>query len=465
MTTQAAIDTAPSAAPGFWLAGIDDAPCPMFEGAGRVDVAIVGGGFTGLWSAIRLLETDPALRVAVLEAETVGYGASGRNGGFCEASLTHGLANGIAHWPEEARFLEEEGVRNLAELVGFVRTHAIECGLEETGTIRLADRPHQAAELLEWAGEARRWGQELTYLDRDAAREAVHSPLWQAGLRAGPEQNVLVDPARVCVGLKGVARSMGADVHERTRVRSVERIAGGVRVTTSDGARLDATSVVVATSAYSGWLRRLTTTFVPVYDYALVSDALTAGQRAAVGWHGREGLSDVNNQFHYFRLTPDDRILWGGYDAVYHGGVAPAFDRRPATFARLEAHFFRAFPQLDGLRFPYRWGGAVDTTTRFTVTFGRTLGDRVVYALGYTGLGVGVSRWAAGILRDMLLRPDSELLRLRFVRSSPFPIPPEPLRKPAVGLMRTELDRADRDEGRRGLFLRTMDALGIGFDS
>jgi glycine/D-amino acid oxidase-like deaminating enzyme len=225
--------------------------------------------------------------------------------------------------------------------------------------------------------------------------------------------------------------------------------------------------VVIATSAYSSWVDRLGSTFVPVYDHALVSDPLTADQRDAIGWRRRQGLSDSNNQFHYFRLTADDRILWGGYDAIYHSGsrVSPELDRRPETFDRLEAQFFRAFPQLDGLAFPYRWGGAIDTTSRFTVTFGRLLGGRAVYALGYTGLGVGASRWAAGVVRDMLLRPDQDRLRLRLVTSPPIPFPPEPLRSIAVDVVRRELDRADREEGRRGLILRTLDAIGIGFDS
>jgi glycine/D-amino acid oxidase-like deaminating enzyme len=178
-------------------------------------------------------------------------------------------------------------------------------------------------------------------------------------------------------------------------------------------------------------------------------------------------MSDANNQFHYFRLTADDRILWGGYDAVYYfgNGVGPRFDRRPATFERLESHFRAAFPQLAGLAFPYRWGGAIDTTSRFTVTFGQTLGGRVTYALGYTGLGVGASRWAGGVVRDFILRPDSDLLRLRFVQSRPIPFPPEPLRYATVQAVRHELDRADRNDGRRGLLLRTLDGLGIGFDS
>jgi glycine/D-amino acid oxidase-like deaminating enzyme len=256
-------------------------------------------------------------------------------------------------------------------------------------------------------------------------------------------------------------------VHEGTRVARLRRRPGGVDLVTAGGATVRAANVVVATSAYSGWLRRLSPLFVPVYDYVLVSTRLTPDQRRAIGWERRQGLSDANNQFHYFRLTADDRILWGGYDAIHYprSRVDPSLDRRPATFDKLEAQFFRAFPQLDGLAFPYRWGGAIDTTTRFTVTFGQTMGGRVTYALGYTGLGVGASRWAAGVVRDLLLRPDEDRLRLRFVQSSPVPIPPEPVRSIGVELVRHELDRADRDEGRRGLILRTLDTLGIGFDS
>jgi glycine/D-amino acid oxidase-like deaminating enzyme len=240
-----------------------------------------------------------------------------------------------------------------------------------------------------------------------------------------------------------------------------------VTATTASGAAVVADQVVVATSAYSGWLHRLSPLFVPVYDYALVSAPLTAEQRGSVGWARRQGLSDANNQFHYFRLTADDRILWGGYDAIHHYGsqVAPELDDRPQTFKKLEAQFFRAFPQLDGLAFPYRWGGAIDTTSRFTVTFGQTMGGRVTYALGYTGLGVGASRWAAGVVRDFILRPDEDRLRLRIVTSPPVPFPPEPLRSLAVETVRRELDRADREEGRRGVLLKTLDAFGIGFDS
>jgi glycine/D-amino acid oxidase-like deaminating enzyme len=458
----------PASAISYWLAASPAGPArPPLRGHGAADVAIVGGGFTGLWTATALIDTDPSLRVTVLEAERVGFGASGRNGGFCSHSLTHGLANGIRHFPEEVAILEREGLANLAGLVAFVRDQGIDCDLEEVGTLTVADQPHQVEEFRAWVDEAAAWGEQVTFLDRDAVQAEVHSPIWQAGLLGPPERDVLVDPAKLVRGLARVCADRGVAIHEGTRVTMVERRAGGVRLTTADDATLDADQVVLATSAYSGWFGRLSSLFVPVYDYALVSDPLTTEQRATIGWRGRQGMSDANNQFHYFRLTADDRILWGGYDAIYHpnNGVGPEFDRRPATFARLDGQFRRAFPQLADLRFPYRWGGAIDTTSRFTVTFGQALGGRLTYALGYTGLGVGASRWAGGVVRDFLLRPDSDLLRLRFVRSRPFPFPPEPLRSIAVNTVRHELDRADRNEGRRGLILRTLDALGIGFDS
>jgi glycine/D-amino acid oxidase-like deaminating enzyme len=488
----------------FWLDAARPSPRPPLEGDPRVDVAIIGGGFTGLWTAIRLAETDPGLRIAVIEAAFVGFGASGRNGGFCEASLVHGRANGERHFPDEVDLLEQLGRDNLAELVAFIRERGIDCDLEATGVLTVADRPHGVTELRDRVAEANGRGEGLVFLDRDAVQAEVHSPLWQAGVLAGPEEAVLVDPAKLCRGLARVAEDLGVTIHEGTRAVGLDRIPRGVRVRTvgwsaerdepfglarrmglsfepgeligrpsapppdaGPSGTIRAGHVVIATSAYSGWYPRLASLFVPVYDYVLVSEPLDPAQRGAIGWAGRQAMTDTNNQFHYFRLTADDRILWGGYDAIYHSGngVGPVYDRRAATFERLERQFFTAFPQLVGLGFPYRWGGAIDTTSRFIVTFGQTLGGRVTYALGYTGLGVGASRWAGGVVRDFILRPDSDLLRLELVRSAPFPFPPEPARSLAVNVVRHELDRADRNDGRRGLLLRALDAVGIGFDS
>lgn len=458
----------PPAGGSFWYTTGDPGPVrPAVTGRIRADVAVIGGGFTGLWAAIQLLETDPALRVVVLEAARIGHGASGRNGGFCASSLTHGIGNGLLHFPDEFDILEAEGRRNLRELVAFVRNEGIDAELEETGTLDVATEPHQLADLAEYVELGMRHGIELELLERDVLQAAVRSPRFLGGVRAGPERSVLVNPSKLAWGLARAAEGRGARIAEGSRVTGLRRRAGRVDVQVDGGGVVEASQVLVGTSAYSAWLRRLAPVFVPVYDYILMTEPLREEQRAAIGWFGREGMADAGNQFHYFRQSADHRILWGGYDAVYHPGnaVRPAYDRRPATFDTLARHFTETFPQLDGIRFTHRWGGAIDTSTRFSVSFGTTLGGRVHFAIGYTGLGVGATRWAAGILRDRVLRPDSELLRLRFVNSTPFPIPPEPVRTPAVEVMRRAVVAADANEGQRGLFLRAMDALGIGFDS
>jgi glycine/D-amino acid oxidase-like deaminating enzyme len=469
--TSAPIPLAPAGAPAggsYWFTTGDPGPArPAARGHGAADVAIIGAGFTGLWAAIRLLDTDPSLRVTVLEADRVGAGASGRNGGFCAASLTHGLGNGLLHFPNEIDVLEAEGRRNLAELVAFVRDEGIDCELEPTGVLDVATEAWQVAELEEWVDLSARHGTELVFLDRDTVQAEVHSPRFLGGVRAGGDSTVMVNPAKLAWGLAAAAERRGATIAEGSAVTALRRRAGGVGVETDGGATIDADHVLVATSAYSAWFGRLVPLFVPVYDYVLMTEPLTPARLDSIGWAGREGMSDSGNQFHYFRRSADDRILWGGYDAVYHPGnrVTPAHDARPTTFEKLARQFVEMFPQLAGIRFTHAWGGAIDTTTRFTVTFGDALGGRVHYALGYTGLGVGSSRWAAGILRDRLLRPDSPLLDLELVRSRPVPIPPEPIRTPAVELMRRAVIGADDHEGRRSWFLRAMDTLGIGFDS
>jgi glycine/D-amino acid oxidase-like deaminating enzyme len=467
MTADQSSSTTPAGGSFWWTTG-DPGPARLpARGRNAFDVAIVGGGFTGLWAAIALLDADPLVRVAVIEAQRVGSGASGRNGGFCEASLTHGLLNGLLHYPDEIDLLESEGRRNLAELVAFVAAEGIDAEVETTGQLLVAAQPHEVDQLRRYAEASVEHGGHVAFLERDAVQSLQPSPRWLAGARSSAEHCVMVNPAKLAWGLASAAERRGARIYEDSRVTALKRRAGGVTVHVDGGGVVEADRVLIATSAHSAWLRRLSPLFVPVYDYVLMTEPLTAEQRAAIGWADRFGMSDSGNQFHYFRLSADDRILWGGYDAVYHPGnrVLPAHDRRPGTFAVLERNFRATFPQLDGIRFTHRWGGAIDTTSRFSATFGDVLGGRVHYALGYTGLGVGASRWAAGILRDKVLRPQSDLLRLRFVRSAPLPIPPEPVRATVVGLMRDAVIEADASGGERGLFLRAMDALGVGFDS
>jgi glycine/D-amino acid oxidase-like deaminating enzyme len=276
----------------------------------------------------------------------------------------------------------------------------------------------------------------------------------------------LVHPGKLADGLRRAAVRAGVRIHEHSAVRDVRQTAGGVSAIT-DGGVVSARVALLATSAYPPLVRAIRRYVAPIYDYVLVTEPLDAGLLDAIGWHARQGLSDMGNQFHYSRMTADGRILWGGYDAVYRygGPVGPQLDDHEPTFARLSQHFFTAFPQLQGVRFSHRWGGAIDTCSRFSVFFGRALGGRVVYALGYTGLGVGASRFGGRVALDLLDGRVSEATGLAMVRRRPVPFPPEPLRTGVIQLTRNRLAAADRNDGRRGVWLTALDRLGLGFDS
>ena len=449
----------------FWLDAPErPAPTPTLEGDAETDLAVVGGGFTGLWTALFAKERDPGRDVVVLEAARVAEGASGRNGGFVDASLTHGLENGLHHFPGEMERLHALGVENLSELLATLARHRIDAAYEPTGKLEVATAPHLLAELEEHREACERFGVPVRWLDRDAVRAEIDSPTYHAGVDA--HTGGIVDPARLCWGLAAAATAGGARLHEGSPVVSLSQSGAGVVLRTPRG-RLRARQVVVATNAYRSPLRRLRWSAIPVWDYVLVSEPLTPAQRGAIGWKNRQGIGDVTNQFHYYRLTADDRILWGGYDAVYGYGssTAPAWEQRKGSYELLARHFFETFPQLAGLRFSHRWAGPIATTTRFCLDAGRTRSGRVAWAIGYTGLGVATSRFGARVALDLLERPDSPHLANSLVQRRPIPWPPEPLRYAVVQLTRHELARADRNQGRRGAWLRLLDRLGLGFDS
>jgi glycine/D-amino acid oxidase-like deaminating enzyme len=452
--------------PSFWLDRDRGTPRPPLRGEQPANVVIIGAGFTGLWTAIELLERDPGQRVVLCEADVVGYGASGRNGGFLDPSLTHGLLNGLRHFPDEIERLEELSEENYARMRKAFADYSIEADFEAVGATEVATRDHELAGLAEWAEAESRFAHHVELLDQAQARGRLDSPAILGGIRR-PDAGGILDPVKLCHGLAAAAERLGAVIYENSPVEALDRVGGDVAVRTNGGTAR-ANHVVLATNAYSGKvLGRTRRHFVPVYDYVLTSEPLTADQRASIGWSGREGMSDSGNQFHYFRLTADDRILWGGYDAIYYSGgrVGPRYDHRPSTYATLEANFAAMLPQLANLRFPYRWGGPIATTSRFTPVFGSAMGGRVVYALGYTGLGVATTCFAARVLADMLLAPGSDLLALDYVRKMPFPFPPEPVRTAVVAVTRRAIAASDHHEGRRGLWLRMLDRFGIGFDS
>ncbi|MEV6436431.1 FAD-binding oxidoreductase [Streptomyces anulatus] len=467
MRTAAARSIAGAKPVSYWL----DDPArpdalPALTGDEHTDLLVIGGGYSGLWTALIAKERDPDRDVVLIEGHEVGWAASGRNGGFCAASLTHGLANGVERWPDDIAQLEELGERNLDAIEAAVARYGIDCEFERTGEIDVATEPHQLQELREWHKEIVGLGiTGVDFLDRDALRAEVDSPTFLGGLwdRRGV---AMLHPAKLAWGLKRACLELGVRIHEHTRGLDLVRSGSGMAVRTPYG-RVFARRVALGTNIFPSLVKRIRPYTVPVYDYALMTEPLTPGQLASIGWKGRQGLGDSANQFHYFRLSADNRILWGGYDAIYpYGGRLSAdLDQRPETFLKLAEQFFTCFPQLSGLSFSHAWGGAIDTCSRFTAFFGTAHQGRVAYAAGFTGLGVGSTRFGADVMLDLLSGEETERTRLDMVRSKPMPFPPEPFAWAGIEITKRSLAHADSNGGHRNLWLRTMDKLGLGFDS
>jgi glycine/D-amino acid oxidase-like deaminating enzyme len=449
----------------FWL---DDptrpAPEPEFIENSRTDLLVIGAGFTGLWTALLAKEENPSRDIVILEAGEVASGATGRNGGFMDASITHGFHNGLSRWPKELPILLALGIANLNEIEGTITRLGIECDYRRTGDIDMATEPYQVDEMREELKIAALYQTNFQFLDREQVQAVVKSPMFIAGLKR--PDSALINPAYLAWGLRKACLDLGVRLYEHSPVKKLEEEDNNVIAHTQHG-HVHASRVALATNAFPPLIKGLSYYVIPVYDYALITEPLTSTQRELVGWYGREGLSDASWQFHYTRTTADGRILWGGYDAVYYwnNGFGAHLENDPTSFARLAEHFFQTFPQLEGLRFSHAWGGAIDTCSRFSPFWGTAHYGKTAYVMGYTGLGVGASRFGARVMLDMLDGQRTERTRLEMVRTKPLPFPPEPLRSLGICLSRWSMDQADRNQGRENLWLRAMNWLGLGFDS
>lgn len=449
----------------YWLDRPDrPAELSPLVGPHECDLLVVGGGFTGLWTALLAAQEHSHRSVILVEGGRVGDGASGRNGGFVSSSLTHGFANGYERWRDELPQLLEWGHRNLDEIEKAVAELGIECDFIRSGELDVAVSEHQLSGMSEAVSVMRTYGEDVEFLDESEVRSRVDSPTY-LGAVLDRRGTALVDPARLVWGLRAACVAAGVRIMERTPVLSL-RDAGTAVVARTPLGTVTAARVALATNAYPSLLKRVRPYVVPVYDYVLMTEPLSVAQRASIGWAGREGMSDSGNQFHYYRTTADGRILWGGYDAIYHrgNGFGPQYENDAAAYERLAEHFFQTYPQLEGVRFSHAWGGAIDTCTRFSAFWGAAHAGKTAYVVGFTGLGVGASRFGAQTMLDQLAGRRTERTELRMVRTKPLPFPPEPLRSLGIALTTKSLHRADIT-GTRNVWLRTLDRFGLGFDS
>jgi glycine/D-amino acid oxidase-like deaminating enzyme len=431
----------------YWL-GLDAyEPGPPLAGDMEADIAIIGGGFTGLWAAYHLLKADPGLTVIVLESSAVAYGASGRNGGFAMPLVHRSLQSLVDTLGREKalaiHLAAEEAVRTIQRVCD---EENIDADLMPNGLLTVSNTPLQDELIKREAEIARELGIEsIRLMDRDEIQARVHSETFRGALEE--RTCVLVNPAKLARGLKEVVVEAGGRVFEQTAMDELSQSEEGVVVKTRGGS-IRAKRALLAANAYSGAIPGLRDRVMPFYSYILLSEPLTDEQWGRIGWQGREGMEDRRTFLHYFRPTIDGRIMWAGRDAPYRpDGPDPKYDRDDRIFRRLEDTFNWTFPQLSDLKFEFSWGGPVGVTSSFLPAAGWLKGHRVAYAFGYNGHGVAITCLLGMCVRDLLLEKKSELTQLALIGKRPPSLGPRLIRDPIVGAQSDYQLRQD-DAGR-----------------
>jgi glycine/D-amino acid oxidase-like deaminating enzyme len=414
----------------FWL-GNSGAyqESPPLAGDLKCNVVIVGGGFAGIATAYFLKKAEPSMSVAVLEAEVIGYGASGRNAGF--AMTTFGLMMSLTKTffgPEKTR-QSHRYMERAVDLVGeLVVEHRLDCDYERTGFLRVATTPAYIKRIREEVELVHSLGLEgVEWIDAKTVRERVDSPLY---LGAWWEPRcALVNPAKLAREMKRVAtqRGAGAQIYERTPVREIQRDADVFRVKTTHGT-VTAGRLVMATNAYSLSMPQVRRKQVPAWTHIVLTEPLTQQQLEPIGWKGREGIEDYRNLVHYYRLTPDNRLLMGGSDVTI--GFAGNMDKdlNARTFEQLERDIVAFYPSLKGVKITHRWGGPVSVPMDMTPALGYLGDHRAVYSLGCMGHGVSLTHLNGQVLAELLLERKTEWTECFPVNRNVIPWPAEPIR-------------------------------------
>lgn len=423
----------------------DWTPRPGLTGDVDADVAIVGAGLTGLWTAYYLAEADPSLRIVVLEAETAGFGASGRNGGWCSALFPASLETLAELADRDGALAQHRAMRDTVdEVVAVAAAEGIDAHIAKGGTISLARSRAQWRRAKAEVAEARRWGRDeddVRLLDRDEATAVLRGSR-TVGATYTPDCAAL-HPARLVRGLAEVVERRGVTIHERTRVRA---IAPG-RAHTADG-DVRAATVVRATEGYTAGLRGEERTLVPVYSLIIATEPLSPATWDEIGLARRETFTDHRHLIVYGQRTADDRLVFGGRGAPYHLGsrIRPEFDRDDTVFARLYATLVDLFPVLSGTRVTHAWGGALGIPRDWCASVGLDRETGLAWAGGYVGDGVSTTNLAGRTLRDLVLGHDTELTRLPWVGHRSPAWEPEPLRWLGINAGLRAMTLADAEE-------------------
>jgi glycine/D-amino acid oxidase-like deaminating enzyme len=455
----------------FWHASLlesgDDAltPRPPLDGDSEADVCIVGAGYTGLWTAYYLLKADPGLRVVVVEAQFAGFGASGRNGGWCSALFPSSASALARRHGRPAALAMRRAMNETVTEVGRVATaEDIDCHWAHGGSVRLARTPLQLDRARAEAAEDAEFdhvdGVEL--LDADQAGRLVGATR-VLGAAFDPHC-ARVHPARLVRGLARAVERRGGLIAERTRALRIDPSGpGGVpaaRVVTDHGT-VRARHVVRATEAWTATLPGTEREVIPVYSLMIATEPLPPTFWEDAGLARGETFSDQRHLIIYGQRTADDRLAFGGRGAPYHFGsrIEPRFDLEPRVFSALRDTLTDLFPAVRQYRITHAWGGPLAISRDWHASVGLDAGAGLAWAGGYVGDGVGTSNLSGRTLADLLLGRDTELTRLPWVGHRSPRWEPEPLRWIGVngGLQAmTAADTEERITGRPSLAARLL---------
>jgi glycine/D-amino acid oxidase-like deaminating enzyme len=432
-------------------------PRPSLQGNHRVDVAVVGAGFTGLWTAYSIAAADPTLRIAVVEREIAGFGASGRNGGWVSAAFPVPKPALVSACGRDAAIAMQRTLFDTVDEVGAVcEAEGIDAHYRKGGSLGVVTLQPEAARFRASLDEERALGFDDTdwsWLTAEQASEHVRvagaiGALWTP-------HTARVHPARLARGLSDAAERRGVRIFERTAVRSVEG-----RVLRADGGRLRADVVVMATEGYGTDLRPRRRAVAPVYSYMVATEPLPASFWDEVAWGGYECVWDGPRMYLYAQRTEDDRIAIGGGVIRYPfaSRTRPSFDRPERIFRQIRRIIARRWPAAAGAAITHRWGGALGVPRDWFPSVGLDRGSGIAWAGGYAGDGVAAANLAGRTLRDLILDRDTDLVHLPWTGHRSPPWEPEPLRWLGVSASWRLAALADRRESRTRRAPGTLDA-------
>jgi glycine/D-amino acid oxidase-like deaminating enzyme len=439
----------------WWDAIPGPSPRPSLPGNLAVDVCIVGAGYTGLWTAHALSLADPSLRIAVVEREVAGYGASGRNGGWCSALFATSDAALTRLYGLDAMRAMRRAMQTTVDAVGATaKAEGIDCHFVKGGTVDAARTDVQRARALAEIAEARSFGfgeDDLRWLDREEAESTIGIE-GMLGATFTPHC-AAIQPALLARGLAEAVERRGVRVYEHTEVIDiVPGDTGRAPVVRTTGGAVTADVVVRALEAWTPTLPGTTRTLVPVYSLMVATEPLDDEFWEAAGLGGRATFTDYRHMIIYGQRTADNRIAFGGRGAPYHFGsaVRPSFDGTPSVHRLLRQTLIELFPALTSARFTHAWGGPLGITRDWHSSVGLDRPRGLAWAGGYVGDGVATTNLAGRTLADLITGADTDLTALPWVNHHSPDWEPEPLRWLGVNAGLLAMKLADHTEGRKG---------------